>query len=165
MKLNTIQALLPRYKEPWCGSDTECVSLSACLVNLLTQPHVDCGDVEWSMISPFGNFSGAEFCIADIEPRFAFQEGHIAGIRGRRLVHFTRKWVGSRICLVSTMHRALIRQCTELHDSGDSRSGNVSGATGQGKQEQKRAKRRSAKVAKLGARMCVKGSRIGPPLN
>jgi len=106
---NTIQPLLPRYKEPWCKSNTECVSLSACLVNLLTQPHVDCGDVEWAMISPFGNFTGAEFCIANIERRFAFQEGHIAGIRGRRLVHFTQKWVGSRICLVSTMHRALIR--------------------------------------------------------
>jgi len=158
---NTIQALLPRYKQPWCKSNTGCVSLRACLVNLLTQPHVDCGDVEWAMIPPFGNISGAEFCIANIERCFAFQEGHIAGIRGRRLVHFTRKWVGSRICLVSTMHTALMRQCAEMHDSGDSRSGNVCGATAPGKQEQKRAKRRSARVAKLGARVCVKGSRIG----
>ena len=157
---NTIHALLPRYKEPWCKSNTECFSLSACLVNL-TQPHVDCGDVEWAMISPFGNFTGAEFCIANIERHFTFQEGHIAAIWGRILVHFTRKWVGSRICLGSTMHSALMRQCAEMHDSGDSRSGNVCRATGQGKQEQKRAQRRSARVAKLGARMCVKGSRIG----
>jgi len=157
---NTIQALLPHYKEPWCKSNTECFSLSACLVNLLTQPHVDCGDVEWAMISPFGNFTGAEFCIADIERSFAFQGGRIAGIRGRRLPHFTRKWVGSRICLVSTMHRALMRHCTEMHDFGDSRSGNVCGATGPGKLGQKRAKRRSPRVAKLRARIDVKGSRI-----
>jgi len=69
---NTIHSLPPRYKEPWCKSNTECFSLRACLVNLLTQPHVDCGDVEWAMISPFGNFTGAEFCIADIERRFSF---------------------------------------------------------------------------------------------
>jgi len=69
---NTIQSLRPRYKEPWCKSNTECFSLRVCLVNLLTQPHLDCGDVEWAMISPFGNFTGAEFCIADIERRFVF---------------------------------------------------------------------------------------------
>ena len=131
------------------------------MVNLLTQPHVDCGGVEWAMISPFGNFTSAEFCIADIERSFDFQEGHIAGIRGRRLVHFTRKWFGSRICLVCTMHSALMRQCAEMHDSGDSASGNVSGVAGQDKAEQKRAKRRSARVANLGARIGVKGSRIG----
>jgi len=56
-----------------------------------------------------------------------------------------------------SMHSAPMRQGAEKHDSGDSRSGNVCGATGQGKLEQKRAKRRSARVAKLGARMCVKG--------
>jgi len=124
---NTIHSLRPRYKEPWCKSNTECFSLRACLVNLLTQPHVDCGGVEWAMLAPFGNFTGAEFCIADIERRFDFQEENIAGIRGRRLVHFTRKWAGSRICLVSTMHSDLMRQCADMHDSGDSASGNVSG--------------------------------------
>ena len=160
---NTIHALLPRYKEPWCKSNTEYFSLSAFLVNL-TQPHVYCGDVEWAIISPFGNFTGAEFCIADIERRFAFQEGHIAAIWGRILVHFTRKWVGSRLCLVSTMHSALMGQGAEKHDSEDSCSGNVCGATDPGKQ-QKMAKRRSARVAKLGARMCVNGSRIGSPRN
>ena len=81
---NTIHALLPRYKEPWYKYNTEYFSLSPCLVNL-TQPYVDCGDVEWAMISPFGNFTGAEFCIADIERRFSFQEGHIPAIWGRIL--------------------------------------------------------------------------------
>jgi len=160
---NTIHALLPRYKEPWCKSNTEYFSLSPCLVNL-SQPHVDCRDVEWAMISPCGNFTGSELCIADIERRFAFQEGRIAAIWGRILVRFTRKWVGSRLCLVSTMHSALMRHGVEKHDSEDSCSGNVCAATDPGKQ-QKMAKPRSARVAKLGARMCVKGSRIGSPRN
>jgi len=59
------------------------------------------------------------------------------------------------------MHSALMRLCGEIHDSGDSASGNVSGVAGQDKLEQKRAKRRSARMANLRARIGVKSSRVG----
>jgi len=45
--------------------------------------------MEWAMISPFRNFTGAEFSIADIEGSFAVQIQHRAGIESRRFVHFT----------------------------------------------------------------------------
>lgn len=137
------QALHNGHKDLWCKSDTECFALRACLVNVWTEPHVDCSDMEWAMISPFGNFDNGEFCIADLERRFTFREGYIAGIRGTRFVHFTRKWSGSRICLVSTMHSAVFRQYAKRHDSEE-----VVSARGTGKSEEvepprKRAKRRS----------------------
>jgi len=146
----TIQALLPGQKELWCKSDTECFNLRACLVNVLTEPHVDSNDSEWAMISPFGKFKSGEFCIADLGRRFAFQEGHIAGIRGCRLVHFTREWVGSRICLVSTMHSALMRQCadSESQNSGEilsTKRGDGGDGTGGEKPAAKRVCRRSAR--------------------
>jgi len=132
-----IQSLPASCKELWCKSDKECFALRACLVNVLTEPHVDCGDMGWAMISPFGNFDGGEFCIADLGRRFAFHEGHIAAIRSRRLVHFTRKWVGSRISLVSTMHRALIPHCTKRCDSGERVSAERSDGRGEGEPAQK----------------------------
>ncbi|RPA96310.1 hypothetical protein L873DRAFT_1236118 [Choiromyces venosus 120613-1] len=141
-----IQGLPASCKELWCKSSAECFALRACLVNVFTEPHVDCGDVEWAMISPFGNFNDGEFCIADLGRRFAFHEGHIAGIRGRRLAHPTRKWAGSRICLVSTMHRALIPQCTKRRNSGESVSAKGSGSR-EGELARKRAKRKSQSEA------------------
>jgi len=132
-------------------SDTECFALRACLVNVFTQPHVDRGDAEWAMIAPFGNFGGGEFCIADLGRRFAFQEGQVPGIRGRRLVHFTRKWAGSRICLVSTMHSSLIRQCSESNDLGDAISADGNGGGGSGGSrssgEEERARKRVRRTA------------------
>ena len=101
------------------------------------------------MISHFGKFESGEFCIADLGRQFDFQEGHIAGIRGGRRVHFTRKWVGSRICPVSTMHSALIRQCadSESEDSGEilsTKGGDGGDGTGGENPAAKRVCRRSA---------------------
>jgi len=145
----TIQALHPGQKELWCKSATECFNLSSCLVNVLTEPHVDYNDSEWTMILPFGKFKSGEFFIADLGRRFAIQEGHVAGIRGGRLVHFARKWVGSRICLVSTVHSALMRRCddSETQDSGEilsTKRGNGGDGTGGGEPAAKRVCRRSA---------------------
>ncbi|PUU73376.1 hypothetical protein B9Z19DRAFT_1069034 [Tuber borchii] len=137
------QALHDGDKDLWCKSDTECFALRACLVNVWTEPHVDCSDMEWAMISPFGNFDNGEFCIADLERRFTFQEGYIAGIRGKRFVHFTRKWSGSRICLVSTMHSAVFRQYAKRHDSEEVVSAHGTGESEEAEPPQKRAKRRS----------------------
>lgn len=167
-----IKALPASLKKLWCMSDTECFALRACLVNVLTQPHVDCGDAEWAMISPFGNFNGGEFCIADLGRRFAFQEGQVAGIRGRRLVHFTRKWIGSRICLVSTMHSSLMRQCSESNDLGDEIPMDGNGGSGSGgswssgeeERPRKRVRRTSLNETKVNTSFRCNGFADGLPL-
>jgi len=141
----TVKELPPSYKELWCKSDTECFALRACLVNVLTEPHVDHNDADWAMIAPFGNFKGGEFCIADLGRRFAFQEGQVAAIRGGKLVHFTRKWVGSRISLVSTMHSALMQQCAEGTGLGETLAKEMDDGSGEEKPAPKRVCRRSAR--------------------
>jgi len=101
----------------WCHSENECFSLRACLINLLTEPHIDDGDLDWAMLTALGNFEEGEFCIADIGRRFSYGRGSVAGIRGRLFIHFTRKWSGSRIGLVSTIHQAVFRQAQNSKDS------------------------------------------------
>ena len=102
----------------WCHSEDECFSLRACLINLLTEPHIDDGDLDWAMLAALGGFEEGEFCIADIRRRFNYRRGSVSGIRGRLLIHFTRKWSGSRISLVSTMHQAVFRQAQDQQRSG-----------------------------------------------
>ena len=92
------------------------------MVNLLSQLHVDSGNVEWAMISRFRNLTSVKCSIVDIQGCFAFQIEHSAGIRDWRFVHFTPKSDVSCRCLVPTMHDALMLQYGEMHDSGDSAS-------------------------------------------
>ena len=95
-------------KSQWSGYDNECFSLRACLVNLLTEPHLDSGDLNWAMGAPLGDFTNGEFCIADLERRFHYPPGSVSGILGCMLIHFTRLWTGTRLSLVSTMHESLV---------------------------------------------------------
>ena len=104
-----IKKLGPTFNQLWCHSKDECFSLRACLINLLTEPHIDDGDLDWAMLTALGQFEEGEFCIAVIGRRFSYGRGSVAGILGRLFIHFTRKWSGSRICLVSTMHEAVFR--------------------------------------------------------
>ena len=101
----------------WCHSNDECFSHRACLINLLSEPHINDGDLDWAMSTAMGVFEEGEFCIADIGRRFSYGRGSVSGIRGRQFIHFTRKWSGSRICLVSTMHRSVFQQAQNNKDS------------------------------------------------
>ena len=103
----------------WCHSEDECFSIRACLINLLTEPHIDDGDLDWAMLSALGQFEEGEFCIADIGRRFSYSRGSVAGIRGRLFIHFTRKWSGSRICLVSTMHQAVFQEAAQSKEDSE----------------------------------------------
>jgi len=107
----------PTLNKLRCHSQDEFFSLRACLINLLTEPHIDNGDLDWAMLTGLGQFQEGEFCIADIGRRFSYGRGSVAGIRGRLFIHFTRKWSGSRICLVSTMHQAVFRHAQSQEDS------------------------------------------------
>lgn len=97
------------FRNLWTNYNQECFSLRACLVNVVTEPHLDQGDLGWTMSTPLGNFEGAGFCVSDLKRCFHFPVGSVAGILGGKLIHFTRLWTGSRLCLVSTMHRSLLR--------------------------------------------------------
>jgi len=112
-----IAKLQPTLNKLWCHSQDEFFSLRACLINLLTEPHIDNGDLDWAMLTGLGQFKEGEFCIADIGRRFSYGRGSVAGIRGRLFIHFTRKWSGSRICLVSTMHQAVFRHAQSQEGS------------------------------------------------
>ena len=107
LMLSTVGKLPERQTSLWATAEKEPFALRACLVNVFTRPHVDCSDVEWSMLAPLGKFSEGQFCIADLKRSFSYPAGSIGAIRGKYLVHFTRMWKGSRTCLVSTMHVSL----------------------------------------------------------
>jgi len=106
---SAIELLPDHFRNLWTNYDNECFSLRACLINVVTEPHLDQGDLDWTMSMPLGEFEGAGFCVFELERCLHFPVGSIAGIRGSKLIHFTRLWTGSRLCLVSTMHRSLLR--------------------------------------------------------
>ncbi|KAG0644546.1 hypothetical protein HOY80DRAFT_741278 [Tuber brumale] len=106
---STIKLLPDHFRNLWTNCDNECFSLRACLINVVTEPHLDQGDLDWTMSAPLGQFEGAGLCVFDLERCLHFPAGSIAGIRGCKLIHFTRLWTGSRLCLVSTMHGSLLR--------------------------------------------------------
>ena len=114
-----ILKLPPTLNKLWCHSKDECFSLRACLINLLTEPHIADGDLDWAMLMALGEFDEGEFCIADIHRRFDYGRGSVAGIRGRLFIHFTRQWSGSRISLVSTMHQAVFQQAQGQEEAED----------------------------------------------
>ncbi|KAI5844796.1 hypothetical protein BZA05DRAFT_409383 [Tricharina praecox] len=113
-----------RYKELFRGCQTgagnrysvatvaeEFFTLRALLVNTLTEPHVDIEDLDrgYAWLTPFGSYSGGEFCVALLRRKFSFQPGDVIGLRGKELQHFTTKWQGdNRYCLVSTIHGRVV---------------------------------------------------------
>jgi len=46
----------PTLNKLWCHSQDEFFSLRACLINLLTEPHIDNGDLDWAMLTGLGQF-------------------------------------------------------------------------------------------------------------
>jgi hypothetical protein len=87
--------------------DDEFLSLRILLINLLTEPHCDDGDLAdgFAWLSTFGIFTGGLFGISLLRRRFSFQPGSYLGIRGAKLQHFTTKWKGTnRYCLVGAFH-------------------------------------------------------------
>jgi len=110
---SAISKIKPYFRNLWTNYKRECFSLRACLVNVVTEPHLDQGDLGWTMSAPLGKFEGAGFCISDLKRCFHFPAGSIAGIRGDKFIHFTRLSTGSRLCLVSTMHKSLLRHVFE----------------------------------------------------
>ncbi|KAI5847275.1 hypothetical protein DFP73DRAFT_593120 [Morchella snyderi] len=107
--VNMIAALPKEEKQQWATDDQECFSLRACLINLFTEPHYDIGDLKdgWAVMAPMGEFTGADFCIREMNRSFVCRPGGIGFIRGTKLEHFTTNWHGFRHCLVSTMHEAV----------------------------------------------------------
>jgi hypothetical protein len=90
----------------------ELFPLRAILVNTLTEPHIDRDDWAggWAWIAPFGSFSKGDLCLPQLGIRVPLPPGAIAGLRGRELVHFTDKWVGSRYSIVH-FFKDSIRRC------------------------------------------------------
>ncbi|KAH0606182.1 uncharacterized protein H6S33_003843 [Morchella sextelata] len=104
-----ITALSKKEKQQWVTDDQECFSLRACLINLFTEPHYNIGDLKdgWAVMAAMGEFTGADFCIREMNRKFVCRPGGIGFIRGTKLEHFTTNWYGFRHCLVSTMHQAV----------------------------------------------------------
>lgn len=71
------------------------------------------------MLTGLGDAEEGELCMAKIHDRFNNRRGSISGIRGGLLIHFTRKWSGSHISLVSTMHQVFFRQAQGQQRSKD----------------------------------------------
>jgi hypothetical protein len=95
----------------------ELFPLRAILVNTLTEPHVDSDDWigGWAWISPFGSFSGGDFCLPQLGVRVPLPPGGIAGLRGRELIHFTSKWSGSRYSIVHFLKESIRRCAKKFH--------------------------------------------------
>ncbi|KAH0542472.1 hypothetical protein FGG08_003143 [Glutinoglossum americanum] len=68
----------------------------------------------WAWISPFGSFSGGDFCLPQLGVRIPLPPGGIAGLRGKELIHFTDKWSGSRYSIVHFFKES-IRRCVRKH--------------------------------------------------
>ncbi|KAA8913722.1 hypothetical protein FN846DRAFT_1018584 [Sphaerosporella brunnea] len=77
--------------------EEELFAYRALLINVLTEPHVDHNDWSkgWAWLTPFGDYTGALFCIPLLQRKIPFQPGSVMGIRGERVEHFTTKWRGS----------------------------------------------------------------------
>ncbi len=83
-------------------------SYRALLVNLWTRPHRDTNDWKegWAWIAPFGDFSGGDFCVAELRRQIPFPAGAVLGLRGGALEHSTTRWTGNcRFSLVHTFHQ------------------------------------------------------------
>ncbi|PUU72424.1 hypothetical protein B9Z19DRAFT_681893, partial [Tuber borchii] len=81
LMLDTVARLPPKQTPLWRTYPKEPFALRACLVNVFTQPHVDCSDMDWAMTAPLGTFSDGQFCIADLERSFSYPAGSIGAIR------------------------------------------------------------------------------------
>ncbi|KAI9768269.1 MAG: hypothetical protein M1839_004163 [Geoglossum umbratile] len=99
----------------------ELFPLQAILVNTLTEPHIDRDDWVggWAWIAPFGSFSKGDLCLPQLGIRVPLAPGAIAGLRGRELVHFTDKWVGSRYSIVHFFKDSIRVQKANLMDTAE----------------------------------------------
>ncbi|MCJ1230134.1 hypothetical protein MMC12_006805 [Toensbergia leucococca] len=94
----------------------EAYSIWAVLVNTKTESHVDESDWEkgLALMTPVGDFRGADLVSLELGIRLEFKPGSIAAIRGHELSHFTTSWTGStRLCIVHAIHEAVRRQGAE----------------------------------------------------
>ncbi|KAI9759490.1 MAG: hypothetical protein M1840_003261 [Geoglossum simile] len=120
------RALVSRIPESSRGlfstlPEHELFCLRVILVNLWTQPHRDTKDwfKGWAWLAVFGQFSGGDFCFAEMRRRVAFPSGAILGLRGGAIEHWTTKWEGScRYCIVHTIHEYVRKWHTEETEAG-----------------------------------------------
>ena len=100
----------PLEKKTFFTTDEqELFTIRACLVNVLTEPHLDSGDVKggWASMAIFRACRDGDFVVTELNRRFAYKVGNLTYLQAERFEHFTMPWSGYRYCIVSTCMKML----------------------------------------------------------
>jgi hypothetical protein len=74
---------------------------------------VDVKDLQWSLVLPFGHFTGGDVCLSYLNARVKVRRGDIYLINSNKVFHNVAESSLSREVLVFTNHRSVIQRfCT-----------------------------------------------------
>jgi hypothetical protein len=79
----------------------------------ISKSHVDVRDLQWSLVLPFGHFTGGDVCLPYLNARVKARRGDIYLINSNKVFHNVAESSLSREVLVFTNHRSVIQRfCT-----------------------------------------------------